>query len=120
MNRISKKNKKTIKTKIRSKHARYTHNKNTQHGGVKVIIGMGTPEPTDAKPIEREVMDIASFRQIFNAAINLEVISSSSLNAFVIKLQLHPDSQFFKSDTLGENGKKLDFIQIMDIRKSNK
>jgi len=113
MNRISKKNRKIIKTQFRSKHARYTH-KNTQYGGVKVIIGMGTQEPTVAKPIEREVTDIASFTQILNAAIDLEVISSSSLNSFVIKLQLPSTSEFFKSDILGEDGKKLDFIQIMD------
>ena len=93
----------------------------SQSGGIKVVIGMGAKSTADAssaapaeKPIEREVLTLEHFKQILDTAINLEVISSSSLNSFVIKIQLEGDNTFFKSDMVGDDGKKLDFIEIMD------
>ena len=85
----------------------------SQSGGIKVLMGLDTPGPDD-KPIEREVTTIEHFKQIMDTARHLEVISSSSLNSFVIKIHLADDREFFKSDTVGQNGKKLDFLEIMD------
>ena len=85
----------------------------TQSGGIKVLMGLDTPGPDD-KPIEREVTTIEHFKQIMDTARHLEVISSSSLNSFVIKIHLADDREFFKSDMVGQNGKKLDFLEIMD------
>ena len=104
------------KNKKISKRGRHRTNRNIQHtqsGGVKVIIGMGTPG-ADKKPIEREVTTMEHFKQIMDTARHLEVISASSLNSFVIKIHLADDHEFFKSDMVGQKGEKLDFIQIMD------
>ena len=87
----------------------------TQRGGVKVIIGMDTREPTDTTPpIEREVLTIENFRRILNVAVRLEVISSLSLTSFVIKVTLRHDITFFKSDMILENGQRLNFTETMD------
>ena len=104
------------KNKKISKRGRHRTNRNIQHtqsGGVKVIIGMGTPG-ADKKPIEREVTTMEHFKQIMDTARHLDVISASSLNSFVIKIHLADDHEFFKSDMVGQKGEKLDFIQIMD------
>ena len=106
---------KTKNKKIANRGRRRTNRniQHTQNGGVKVIIGMGTPGHHQ-KPIEREVTTMEHFKQIMDTARHLEVISSSSLNSFVIKIHLADDREFFKSDMVGQHGKKLDFVEIMD------
>ena len=116
MKHISKsKNKKITKvTKKRENGNDAKHSiPNTQSGGIKVVIGQGTPGPDD-KPIEREVTTVEHFKQILDTARNLEVISTSSLNSFVVKVHLADDRTFFNSDMFGQNGKRLDFLEIMD------
>lgn len=106
---------KTKNKKIANRGRRRT-NRNIQHnqsGGVKVLIGLDAPGPDD-KPIEREVTTIEHFKQIMDTARHLEVISTSSLNSFVIKIHLADDREFFKSDMVGQNEKRLDFLEIMD------
>jgi hypothetical protein len=113
----SKNNKITKITKVTKKRENRNDAKhsivNTQSGGVKVVIGLDAPGPDD-KPIEREVTTMEHFKQIMDTARHLEVISSSSLNSFVIKIHLADDREFFKSDMVGDDGKKLDFLEIMD------
>lgn len=112
------KNKKITKiTKVTKKRVNTNDAKhgitNTQSGGIKVVIGLDAPGPDD-KPIEREVTTMEHFKQIMDTARHLEVISSSSLNSFVIKIHLADDREFFKSDMVSQTGKKLDFLEIMD------
>ena len=125
MKHISKtKNKKIIKRRRHRTQARAREHTQTQSqtqsqsGGVKVVIGMDAAAAAAAtpgeRPIEREVLTLEHFKQILDTARNLEVISSSSLNSFVVKIHLADDHDFFKSDMVGDNGKKLDFIEIMD------
>ena len=107
------KNTKNTKRVNRKKSRNVKHS--SQSGGVKVIIGM-VEGASKEKPINREVLTIEQFQRILNTAINLEVISCSSLNSFVVKVQLAEGRDFFKSDMVGEDGKKLDFLEIMDSK----
>ena len=106
---------KTKNKKIIKKRRNVTNRKLQQYqsGGVKVIIGMD-PSNTEEKPIEREVLTLEQFSRIFDTARNLDIISCSSLNSFVIKLHLANDRTFFRSDMVSEAGERLDFLQIMD------
>jgi hypothetical protein len=113
MKHISKSKNKKISKRVKRRNEVKRSISNTQSGGVKVIIGMGSPGP-DKKPIERQVTTIEHFAQIVNTARNLEVISNSSLNSFVIKVHLADDREFLKSDIESQDGKKLDFLEIMD------
>jgi hypothetical protein len=107
-------------TKNKNKRKRGTRRNNTNHnithtqsGGVKVLIGRN-PSNTAERSIEREVTTLEHFKRILDTATDLRVISSSSLNSFVIRIQLAPGREFFKSDMVGEDGNRLDFIQIVD------
>ena len=122
MKHISKtKNKKILKRRPHRTQVRVRARGQSQSGGIKVVIGMDVAAAATAsaatpaeKPIEREVLTLEHFKQILDTARNLEVISTSSLNSFVVKIHLADDRDFFKSDMVGDDGKKLDFIEIMD------
>ena len=99
MKHISKtKNKKIIKRRRHRTQARAREHTQTQSqsGGVKVVIGMDAAATPGERPIEREVLTLEHFKQILDTARNLEVISSSSLNSFVVKIHLADDHDFLK------------------------
>ena len=92
MKHISKSKNKKISKRVKRRNEVKRSISNTQSGGVKVIIGMGSPGP-DKKPIERQV---------------------TTIEHFVVKVHLADDREFLKSDIESQDGKKLDFLEIMD------
>ena len=80
----------TIKKDIHKKS--YTR---SQSGGIKVLL------PNFHNPImEREIQTIQGLQDILTNTTNIEIVSTGSLNSFVIRLHLDPSNILFRSDTL--------------------
>jgi hypothetical protein len=80
------------KTRTNKKHKRYTR---SQQGGIKVLL------PNFHNPVmEREIKNIQGLQTILSNTTNIEIVSTGSLNSFVIRLHLEPSNVLFRSDTL--------------------
>jgi hypothetical protein len=80
------------KTRTNKKHKRYTR---SQQGGIKVLL------PNFQNPVmEREIKNIQGLQTILSNTTNIEIVSTGSLNSFVIRLHLEPSNVLFRSDTL--------------------
>ena len=67
----------------------------SQHGGIKVLL------PNYNGPImEREIRSLQGLQTIFSDTVNIQIVSTSSLNSFVLRLHLDPATILFRSDTL--------------------
>ena len=80
------------KTRTNNKNKRHTR---SQQGGIKVLL------PNFQNPVmEREIKNIQGLQTILSNTTNIEIVSTSSLNSFVIRLHLEPSNVLFRSDTL--------------------
>jgi hypothetical protein len=67
----------------------------SQHGGIKVLL------PNFHNPVmEREIKNIQGLQTILSNTTNIEIVSTGSLNSFVVRLHLDPSNILFRSDTL--------------------
>ena len=80
------------KTRTNKQHKRHTR---SQQGGIKVLL------PNFHNPVmEREIKNIQGLQTILSNTTNIEIVSTGSLNSFVIRLHLEPSNVLFRSDTL--------------------
>ena len=82
------------KTRTNKKYTRHTR---SQHGGIKVLL------PNYHQPVmEREIKNIQGLKTILLNTRNIQVVSTGSLNSFVLRLHLDPSPSniLFRSDTL--------------------
>ena len=87
------------KTRTNKKYTRHTR---SQQGGIKVLL------PNYYQPVmEREIKNIQGLRTILLNTRNIQVVSTGSLNSFVIRLHLDPSTVLFRSDTLDTKKKFL-------------
>jgi len=88
----------TVKNRHRHRHRhRYTR---SQSGGIKVLL----PNIHD-NIMEREVRTRNQLYDILNNTRKIEVVSTGSLNSFVLRLHLDPANILFRSDTISEEKK---------------
>ena len=89
------------KTRTNKKYTRHTR---SQQGGIKVLL------PNYYQPVmEREIKNVQGLRTILLNTRNIQVVSTGSLNSFVIRLHLDPSPSniLFRSDTLDTKKKFL-------------
>jgi hypothetical protein len=67
----------------------------TQHGGIKVLL-----PNYSGSVMEREIRSLQGLQTIFSNTVNIQIVSTSSLNSFVLRLHLDPATILFRSDTL--------------------
>lgn len=69
----------------------------TQHGGIKIIFDTTNPDV-----MNREIRTLSGIRQVLNNTTDIEVVSTSSLNSFVLRLHLNrnPENILFRSNIL--------------------
>jgi len=67
----------------------------SQHGGIKVLL-----PHLHQDVMEREIRALPGLQTILSNTINIETVSTSSLNSFVVRLHLNPANVLFRSDTL--------------------
>ena len=80
------------KTRTNKQHKRHTR---SQQGGIKVLL----PNFKNAV-MEREIKNIQGLQTILSNTTNIEIVSTGSLNSFVIRLHLEPSNVLFRSDTI--------------------
>jgi len=81
---------------------KYTRHNRSQQGGIKVLL------PNYYQPVmEREIKNIQGLNTILLNTRNIQVVSTGSLNSFVIRLHLYPSTVLFRSDTLDTKKKFL-------------
>lgn len=81
---------------------KYTRHARSQQGGIKVLL------PNYYQPVmEREINDMTGLKTILLNTRNIQVVSTGSLNSFVIRLHLDPSTVLFRSDTLDTKKKFL-------------
>ena len=90
------------KTRTNKKYTRHTR---SQQGGIKVLL----PNYHDQPVMEREIKNIQGLQTILVNTRNIQVVSTRSLNSFVIRLHLDPSPSniLFRSDTLDTKKKIL-------------
>ena len=77
------------------KHPRKKNNNRSQQGGIKVLL------PNLHNPVmEREIQSIQGLQHILSNTTNIEIVSTGSLNSFVVRLHLDPATILFRSDTI--------------------
>ena len=89
------------KTRTNKKYTRHTR---SQQGGIKVLL------PNYYQPVmEREIKNVQGLQTILLNTRNIQVVSTGSLNSFVIRLHLDPSPSniLFRSDTLDTKKKFL-------------
>ena len=89
------------KTRTNKKYTRHTR---SQQGGIKVLL------PNYYQPVmEREIKNVQGLQTILLNTRNIQVVSTGSLNSFVIRLHLDPSPSniLFRSDTLDAKKKFL-------------
>lgn len=87
------------KTRTNKKYTRHTR---SQQGGIKVLL------PNYYQPVmEREIKNMQGLKTILLNTRNIQVVSTGSLNSFVIRLHLDPSNVLFRSDTLDTKKKFL-------------
>ena len=99
------------KTHTNKKHKRHTR---SQQGGIKVLL------PNFQNPVmEREIKNIQGLQTILSNTTNIEIVSTGSLNSFVVRLHLEPSNVLFRSDTidakkslLSRQHKSLSYTQV--------
>ncbi len=76
---------------------RYKRHTGSQQGGIKVLL-----PNYYSHVMEREIKNIQGLQTILLNTRNIQVVSTSSLNSFVIRLHLDPSPSniLFRSDTL--------------------
>ena len=80
------------KTRANKKNTQHTR---SQHGGIKVLLPY-----LHADIMEREIRTLPILQMILSNTINIEIVSTGSLNSFVVRLHLNPSNVLFRSDTL--------------------
>ena len=90
------------KTRTNKKYTRHTR---SQQGGIKVLL----PNYHDQPVMEREIKNIQGLQTILVNTRNIQVVSTRSLNSFVIRLHLDPSPSkiLFRSDMLDTKKKFL-------------
>ena len=90
------------KTRTNKKYTRYTR---SQQGGIKVLL----PNYHDQPVMEREIKNIQGLQTILVNTRNIQVVSTGSLNSFVVRLHLDPSPSniLFRSDKLDTKKKFL-------------
>ena len=99
------------KTRTNKQHKRHTR---SQQGGIKVLL------PNFHNPVmEREIKNIQGLQTILSNTTNIEIVSTGSLNSFVLRLHLEPSNVLFRSDTidtkkslLSRQHKSLSYTQV--------
>ena len=80
---------------VKKKHQLLHRRTRSQNGGIKVIL------PDMYNPVmEREIKNTHGLHTILSNTRNIEIVSTSSLNSFVLRLHLDPATILFRSDTL--------------------
>ena len=80
------------KTRTNKQHKQHTR---SQQGGIKVLL------PNFPNPVmEREIKNIQGLQTILSNTTNIEIVSTGSLNSFVVRLHLEPSNVLFRSDTI--------------------
>ena len=80
------------KTRTNKKNRQHTR---SQQGGIKVLLPY-----LHADVMEREIRTLPILQMILSNTINIEIVSTGSLNSFVVRLHLNPANVLFRSDTL--------------------
>ena len=90
------------KTRTNKKYTRHTR---SQQGGIKVLL----PNYHDQPVMEREIKNVQGLQTILLNTRNIQVVSTGSLNSFVVRLHLDPSPSniLFRSDTLDTKKKFL-------------
>jgi len=77
------------------KHPRKKSHSRLQHGGIKVLL-----QNFHNHVMEREIITINDLQTILSNTTNIEIVSTGSLNSFVVRLHLDHSTILFRSDTL--------------------
>jgi hypothetical protein len=64
-----------------------------QHGGIKIIF-----DTTNPNVMNREIRNLEGIERVFVNTTDIEVVSTSSLNSFVLRLHLNPANILFRSN----------------------
>ena len=83
------------KNNTTKKHPRKKSHSRAQHGGIKVLL------PVFHNPVmEREIITTNDLQTILSNTTNIEIVSTGSLNSFVVRLHLVHSTILFRSDTI--------------------